>query len=364
MTIESVIHYSAPMLSSFILAVLLTPLVRRTALKKKVVDIPDEPRKVQAHPVPLLGGIAVGGACVASVLIFWSMGWVTDAKIGMQEVGGLMIGGLVLVFGGALDDAYRLKPFQQVWFPLIASLIAVVSGITVGYLTNPFEAGTGPYGRSLFYFPELLGAVFSFLWILGMTYTTKLLDGLDGLASGIGAIGAFIIFIVSLFWDVPLSGTSVLALVLAGSLIGFLMYNFHPAKIFLGEGGSLFIGFMLGCLSIISGAKIATALLIMGIPILDVAWVIVRRVFWERRSFALADRKHLHFRLLDAGLSHRQAVFVLWGFTAVFGTSSIFLQSRQKVAALAVVCVVMALLAAVMMRRQQRIERDQKSICK
>ena len=172
-----------------------------------------------------------------------------------------------------------------------------------------------------------------------------LLDGLDGLVSGIGAIGAIILFIVSLFWDVPQSGTSILALILAGSCLGFLIYNWHPARIFLGESGSVFIGFMLGILAIISGAKIATALLIMGIPLLDVAWIVLRRIFVEHKSPFQGDRKHLHFRLLDVGFSQRQAVLFLYALTLIFGLSSLFLQSQYKIVALGILILVMLILA-------------------
>lgn len=179
-----------------------------------------------------------------------------------------------------------------------------------------------------------------------MMYTTKFLDGLDGLVSGIGAIGAIILFIVSLFWDVPQSGTSILALILAGSCLGFLRYNWHPAKIFLGESGSVFIGFMLAVLAIISGAKIATALLIMGIPMLDVAWVILRRIFKEHKSPFAGDAKHLHFRLLQVGFSHRRAVLFLYLLVIIFGTSSLFLQSQYKIVALGILLVMMIILAS------------------
>jgi len=228
--------------------------------------------------------------------------------------------------------------------------VAIFFGIMVKYITNPFFAGTGPYGRALFYFDWLnlpllsFSVFFSFLWLLGMIYTTKFLDGLDGLATGIGTIGALILFIVSLFWDVPMSGTSILCLILAGSLLGFLKYNFQPAKIFLGEGGSTFIGFMLGVLAIISGGKIATALLIMGIPILDVLLVIFQRLFSHRHIYE-GDRKHLHFRFLDAGFSQRQTVFLLYFLTLIFGSSAIFLQSQYKMVAIGAVVLVMIGLA-------------------
>jgi UDP-GlcNAc:undecaprenyl-phosphate/decaprenyl-phosphate GlcNAc-1-phosphate transferase len=142
---------------------------------------------------------------------------------------------------------------------------------------------------------------------------------------------------------VPMSGTSVLCLLLAGALLGFLKFNFYPAKIFLGEGGATFVGFMLGCLSIISGGKIATALLIMGLPILDVVLVVLRRMFSGRHVYE-GDRGHLHFRLLDAGLTQRQAVLILYFLALVFGLSSLFLQSKDKVVAL-----VMLAIAAIML---------------
>ena len=158
-------------------------------------------------------------------------------------------------------------------------------------------------------------------------------------------IAAIIIFALSLTNDVAQPETALLSIIFAGALAGFLIFSFHPARIFLGEGGSTFIGFILGVLAIISGAKIATALLIMGVPLLDVAWVIIRRVFKEKRSPFWADKKHLHFRLLDMGLSHRQAVTFLYVVTGMFGITSLFLSTKGKLIALVVLSIVMVLLA-------------------
>ena len=140
--------------------------------------------------------------------------------------------------------------------------------------------------------------------------------------------------------------TASIAIIFAGSLLGFLFYNFNPASIFLGEGGSTFVGFMLGVLSIILGAKIATALLVMGIPILDVAWAIVRRLVYHRSPFK-GDRQHLHFRLLDIGLSQRQAVLALYAISAVFGGVAIFLQSYGKLIALIILFILMIIIPAI-----------------
>ena len=201
----------------------------------------------------------------------------------------------------------------------------------------------------------LWAELFTVVWLLGMMYTTKLLDGLDGLVSGLGTIGALMVFLLSSAtrWYQP--DTALLAAVVAGACFGFTLWNWHPAKIFLGEGGSLLIGLFLGVLAIISGGKIATALLIMGIPILDVVWVISRRVLVEHTNpFRTADRKHFHFRLMDAGLSQRQVVLVFYLCALLFGSLTLVLQSRQKVVALAGLLVVMIGLGLVVVWRSHR----------
>lgn len=337
----------------------LTKIVVKLAKKWQILDYPSENRKIHKKPIPLLGGTAIYLSFLILTGICWFVGFFNDGVISGKQIIGILLGGFVLMIVGFLDDKYDLKSKSFVG-PLLAVVIAIAFGIGIKYITNPFISGTGPYGRALFYFDWIniggiafLGMLFSFLWILGMIYTTKFLDGLDGLASGIGGIGALILFFVSLFWDVPQSGTSVLSLIFAGACFGFLIWNWHPAKIFLGEGGSVFIGFMLGVLAIISGGKIATALLIMGIPILDVAWVILRRIFFNNSALG-ADKKHLHFRLLNIGLSQRQVVFILYFFSTIFGVSSLFLQSQSKVIALGILFLVMILLATILVIKTKK----------
>lgn len=351
MTLEHLIV----LFGSFTLAALFTPLVRHIAHTRGILDAPNVERKRHPGPTPLWGGGAIFFSLAIAGALAWRAGLLTDLKIGDGQLLGILVATLLLVVGGMWDDARGLKPWRQFLFPLAAVAASLAAGIGVQYITNPFAVGTGPYGRSLWYLAPWMGSAIAGVWLLGMTYTTKLLDGLDGLVAGVGAIGAMILFLVSLYWDQPLSGTSYLTLMVAGACLGFLIYNMHPASIFLGEGGSTLIGYLLGVLAIISGAKIATALLIMGIPILDVAWIIIRRVFFERRSVAAADRKHLHFRLLDAGLTHCQTVFVLWSLTAFFGTISLFLQSQQKVIALTVLVLVMILLALIVVMRRKKV---------
>lgn len=327
--------YLTPLGIAFFLALSFTLLIKKLAVKLKIVDFPN-PRKIHQKPTPLLGGVAIFLAFSLTMIIFWYFGYIEDIKISSVYILSILISGLILIIGGVLDDVYNLKPWQQIIWPIISILIIVVIGIKVEYVTNPLGG--------VLKFPYYLGLIFAFFWLLGMIYTTKVLDGLDGLVVGITAIGSIIIFIVSLDWDIPSSGTSFLALILAGSVLGFLVFNWHPAKIFLGESGSVFCGFMLGILAIISGSKIATALLIMGIPILDVLWVIIRRI-WQKKSPTEADRKHLHFRLLDIGLNQKQAVIFLYTLTTAFGVASLFLHSKGKVIALFILALFMVFLA-------------------
>ncbi|MFA5021605.1 MAG: MraY family glycosyltransferase [Patescibacteria group bacterium] len=327
--------YILPLLLALALALILTPLVKKLAGFLNIIDNP-APRKIHSKPIPLMGGLAIFIAFVLTVIIFWSLGYIHDVRISNIYILAILVSGLVLMIGGFFDDRYNLKPWQQFIFPVIAVLIILIAGIRIQNVTNPFGG--------LIKIPYLLGIILTFFWLLGTTYTSKILDGLDGLVTGITAIASIIIFVVSLYWDTPLSGTSIMSLILAGSCLGFLVFNWHPAKIFLGEGGSVFCGFMLGILSVISGSKIATALLIMGIPILDVCWIIIQRL-WQGKSFASADNKHLHFRLLDIGLSHRQAVVFLYCLTATFGVISLFLPSQGKIIALGFLVIFMILLA-------------------
>ncbi len=349
-----------PFFFSFAASFALTPLVGLYARRRQIVDSPeDDSRKTHSRPVPLLGGIAVIGSFLAGVAFFWSFGAISDGIISLSQIGAVAAGSVLLAGLGWLDDRRRLSPWVRLagWAAVSAGVVA--SGITILYVTNPFQEGTGPYGRSLLYFTAslaggaTLGSLIAFVWLMVMMAATKILDGLDGLVSGMGVIGGFILYVVSLFWDAPQSGTSVLALLFAGSCAGFLVWNWHPARIFLGESGSVFIGFLLGVLSIISGAKIATTLLVMGIPLLDVVWVVFQRV-WKRVPIFSGDRRHLHFRLLDIGLSHRQAVLVLYAFSLVFGASALFLQSAQKVIALGVLAAVMALLVGIIMHQERK----------
>ena len=312
--------------------------VSRVAIQKKIVDVPDTERRFHKHPTPTLGGIAVFISFFLVTLCLGIFGFLFHGNIPLRVLLGIWGGGAILMTGGYMDDRHRLPARISIIFPILASLLIVLSGVRAVSIHNPFK-------YSVILLGPIISAVIVFLWVMTMTYTTKLLDGMDGLVTGIAAIGAFVIFGISLTPQVLQPQTALLAITFAGSLLGFLILNFYPAKIFLGEGGSTFAGFMLAVLAIVSGGKIATALLVMGIPLLDMVWVITQRLLSHQSIFS-GDRKHLHFKLTEIGFSEPQAVLFFYALTGIFGVSALFLQSRGKLIALAILFMVMLAIIA------------------
>jgi UDP-GlcNAc:undecaprenyl-phosphate GlcNAc-1-phosphate transferase len=337
-------NYIQPLILSLALSLILSWLTIKLALKLKILDHPKENRKLHNKPMPLLGGLAIFGSFF--VVAFINLKNIKSNTVLPQFIIAMFVGAVILMIGGYMDDKYNLSPSKSIIAPILASLAVIASGLKIDYITNPFG---GYLSIGL-----VLGAIITFLWILGMMYTTKILDGLDGLVTGVTCIGAIIIFFASFQQYFIQPEVAVLALILAGACFGFLFWNFNPAKIFLGESGSLLCGFLLACLAILSKGKIATTLLIMGIPILDLVWVILRR--WrEGGSIKIADRKHLHHRLIDAGLSHRNAVLVYYFLTALFGGTALFLQSKGKFLALIFLLAIMILVAGFLGRKNVKV---------
>ena len=305
------------------LSLILVPLIKKFAIAKNIVDHPDTVRKIHRQPIPLLGGTAIFISFFSVIFLFNR--YLLAGNLELRHWLGFFAGSLILIIGGAIDDRYNLSARKQMIFPLLAIIAVLLGGVEIAKLSNPF-GGILNIGY--------LSSFLIFFWLMGMMYTTKLLDGVDGLVSGVSLIGVSIIFLFTLTTRYYQPDIAFAAAVLAGAILGFLFYNFNPASIFLGEGGSLFLGFALGVLAIISGGKIAIALLVMGIPILDVAWIIFRRLLAGKNPFKAADKKHLHHRLLALGLSQKQTVFVFYFLSAFFGVFALFLQSKGKLLAL------------------------------
>lgn len=324
---------------AFFISFVLTFLVSRLAIRRQIVDVPDSERRFHKRATPTMGGLAVFGSFL---LVSITMLFTGDliGNIPLRQLIGIFLGGMILMIGGYLDDKYRMSASFTVIFPILACLTVVSSGIEAVSLNNPLSGGVLQLDKLTPFGLPLVSGLVVFIWTMSMTYTTKLLDGMDGLVTGISAIAAMILFGLSLTPDVQQPQTALLAITLTGSLLGFLILNFYPAKIFLGEGGSTFAGYMLAILAIVSGGKIATAILVMGIPLLDMLWVILQRIF-NRQSPFHGDRRHLHYKLTEIGFSEPQAVLFLYVLTGIFGVSALFLQSMGKLIALAVLVIVM-----------------------
>lgn len=324
-------QYLLIFIGTSIFSYLLTHLVIRFAFRFKIVDYPDRERKIHKKVTPLMGGVAIFMIFFIAIFVFLPQLLVGDLSINHWL--GFAIGSLVLMIGGVLDDRYNLPAHVQIIFPIIASVLPILGGVRIEHLSGP--------GGDIFNISSFLSAILIIFWLLAMMYTTKLLDGVDGLVSGLGLIGALVIFVFTSTTQYFQADIALAALLLAAAILGFFILNFYPAKIFLGEGGSLFIGYALGVLAIISGGKIAIALLIMALPMMDVAWTILRRLYKGKNPFHFADRDHLHHRLLKIGLSSIQTVFVFYVFALLFGLAALFLQSQGKFLALLILLVIM-----------------------
>ncbi len=337
--------YSIALFLAFFLSALLAPWLWHIAKQYHLLDRPESApeRKVHTTAIPLGGGVGIFFAFFITLSILMVFGVLPKGIIASKHFFGIFVASAVLMIVGWVDDRRRLSPKVQFLWTLITTFIVVASGVGVSELTNPFGGKISliwqqfalPGGLS-FEFPS---DAITIAWLLLAMYTTKLLDGLDGLVTGVGIIGALTLFGVSLLPQLRQPQVAFVSASAAGAMLGFLPFNWHPAKIFLGNGGSLFVGFLLGVLAIASGGKLVTLLLLLAIPIFDLLWVVLRRLLWERHSPFVADRKHLHFRLLDIGFSHRQAVFMLWAASAVSSIAALSLQMRFKVYVLAMLLV-------------------------
>lgn len=322
-----------PIVGGFILSILLTDGVRYLALRQGIVDHPDGGRKKHARSIPLLGGIAIFFSFAIAVLaVLWGTDHFTSGAISARHIYGFLLGGYILIFGGIFDDRYDLPARQSMLFPIIATIVVIAFGLEVDKITHP----TG----GVIALADWVSEIFLFIWLMGMTYTTKLLDGIDGLVTGLGSIAVFMIALLALSAGFFQPDVALLALIAFGSFAGFFLWNTYPAHIFLGEGGSTLIGYMIAVLAVISGSKVATALLVLGIPALDVAFVMLDRVR-NGKSIKHADRSHLHFKLYDRGLGQREVTLLYFVIALLFGATTLIFESWQKLIALGVLFLIM-----------------------
>lgn len=293
-----------------------------------VLDVPALPKKVHSVPTPLWGGVAP-----ALIFIFFAGGielathFFTAGSLASLTLWGFFGALLLLLIGGVWDDVHPLPPWASFLFPFCAAFLAVVTGMGVSKVTNPFG--------DAFVLSASISAALTFAWLLCVTYTTKLLDGVDGLASGVGLVGAAMIAALALTerWHQP--DIVLLSLLFFAVLLGFFVWNVSPARVFLGESGSTIIGFILGALAVMGGSKFATLLLVVGLPALDVGFVAVRRILAGRSPFRGGDGFHFHTVLRRLGWSARQIVALYMITALLFGVTTLLFSSWQKLLALA-----------------------------
>lgn len=297
----------------------LTPFVKNFAIKVGAMDVPDH-RKVHTRIMPRMGGLAIYAAFTVTILLF--LPWLPDSFLSDHDeslIRALLVGGTIIVLLGALDDRFQLNAKLKFLVQIAAACIVVFGfHIQINLVNIPFGSAMQPMG-------DWLSIPLTIVWIVGVTNAINLIDGLDGLAAGVSGIAIASILAMSALMGQ--SSVILLAAVLLGGVMGFLHYNFHPAKLFMGDSGSLFLGFALAMLSMLGFKQITvvsfvTPILIIGVPLSDTFFAIVRRAVQKRPIFA-PDKGHLHHRLQQLGFSHRKTVLIIYGIAAFFGACAV-----------------------------------------
>ena len=313
----------AALLVAAIVSLLSTPVVRALAFKVGAVDVPRDARRMHKTPIPRMGGLAIFFGFILSVLIFLPLD---------DQLRGMLLGGVIILILGIFDDIYALPAKPKFLVQIIAALIAVLEGNRVFFLSNPNIFSSEPYWEL-----GWLSIPFSVLWIVGITNAVNLIDGLDGLACGVSTISSTTLLVIALTVAEP--DVAILMAALAGACMGFLPYNLNPAKIFMGDTGSTFLGFILATVSIQGLFKFhmiisfAVPFLMLGLPIFDTCFAILRRVSKGQSPMA-PDRGHIHHRLIDMGFSQKQTVAVLYVISAILGLSAVVLTTSGIVKAM------------------------------
>jgi UDP-GlcNAc:undecaprenyl-phosphate GlcNAc-1-phosphate transferase len=328
------------------IAMVLVPFAIRLSRPLGLVDHPDADRRVHTQPVPRSGGVAVLAAFLIvaiAAVAFGGLTWVPDPILG-RDLFTLLAGSVVALLIGVADDRWDLRARWQLLGQVALATGAIALGLTIGFVNNPL-------GPGIIRFAEPFAALLTGIWIVGMINSVNFIDGLDGLSSGIGVIAALTLGVISLTTTIEQPFVGLLCFALAGALVGFLRWNFHPARVFLGTGGVMFLGYALAVLSIYGTAKVAVALLVLGVPIIDTFWIIVRRLASGSSPFK-PDRGHIHHRLLDLGLSHRQAVVFIYAICAGLGILALVLSGTGQLYAFIGVALGLGLVLLMLARRE------------
>lgn len=321
--------------AALIISFISTPLAQAFAQKVGAVDVPKDSRRMHHHPIPRLGGLAIFIGFIMSVVLFTEID---------TQVRGILLGSVIVVIIGVIDDITPLPAWLKLIFQIVAALVAVFHGIRIEILSNP-----NPWSVNEYINLGVMSIPITVIWIVGITNSVNLIDGLDGLAVGVSAIASLSILVISLVlgqWNI-----AILLAALVGACVGFMPYNLNPAKIFMGDTGALLLGYVLATISVSGLLKFyaiisfVVPLLSLGLPIFDTLFAIIRRLLKGQNPMA-PDRGHFHHRLIDMGLSQKQAVAILYSISAVLGLSAVLITTSGEMKALVLMfafCVAIAI---------------------
>lgn len=314
---------AAALLLALLISFLLTPVVKQLAHKVGAVDVPKDERRMHKRPIARMGGLAIFLGFILSALLFVELS---------PQIRGMLLGGTIIVVLGILDDIYALPALPKFFVQIVAALIAVMHGNVIQVLSNPNIFSSSPY-----WVLGAWGIPITVIWIVAITNAVNLIDGLDGLAVGVATISAMTMLVIAML--VSDGVVAILLAALAGSCLGFMPYNLNPAKIFMGDTGSTFLGFILATMSIQGLFKFYTIIsfavpfLMLGLPIFDTCFAVFRRLSKGQNPMS-PDRSHVHHRLIDMGCNQKQAVAILYVISAILGLSAVVLTTSGELKAM------------------------------
>ena len=314
---------AASIVLAFLLSFAMTPIVKNFAMKVGAIDVPTDERRMHRQPIPRLGGLAIFIGFLLSVVLFADL---------TKQVQGILVGAIIVAALGAVDDLISLKPIAKLLGQSVAAVVAISHGVIIHLFTNPNIFSADPYWEL-----GVLSIPVTVIWIVAITNAVNLIDGLDGLACGVSTISSLSMLVIALVLGE--GDVAIFLAALAGGCVGFLPYNLNPAKIFMGDTGSTFLGFVLAVVSIQGMFKMYSVIsfvvpfLMLGLPIFDTAFAFIRRIA-KGQSPMRPDRSHVHHRLIDMGFSQKQAVAVLYVISAILGLSAVVLTTSGPIKAM------------------------------
>ncbi len=306
--------------AAFIISYVSTPAVKAFAQKVGAIDVPKDARRVHKTPIPRLGGLAIFLGFLLSVILFCEID---------TQLRGILIGAVIVVAMGAVDDIVTLKALPKLIIQIIVAVIAVMHGVSIEVIMNPNIFSDVEY-ISL----GIFSAPITVIWIVAVTNAVNLIDGLDGLAVGVSTIASVTMLVVALVVAEP--STALILACLSGACVGFMPYNLNPAKIFMGDTGALLLGYVLSTVSVIGMFKFYAVVsffvpfIALALPIVDTSFAFIRRILKGQNPMT-PDRGHLHHRLIDMGMSQKQAVSVLYTVSIILGVSAVVLASTNDI---------------------------------